>query len=320
MEKAINISVIIPAFNVAPFIERAVRSALEQTEPGLEVIVIDDASTDQTREIVQALEREDDRVILVGNPTNRGQAYARNVGISMAKGEWIALLDGDDWFASDRLATLRHLGELHKADLVADNINFISHEDAKPWRTLFPQSGELVTNLTLIDFLRHDRFGRQGTLGLLQPIARRSFLDQHGIKFNEEFRPAVDFDFLVRCFRRTTGFLVCNRPMYFYRTRCGSLSSSRSVQDLYDIKVMNDRLVAEFANGASTVEHDLLEERGRSIQRFLRYRKVSDHLKAGRLFTAVAALFSDIGIIPFLTVRLSMGAYLRVRRRILINL
>src|SRR5882724_4385932 len=113
-------SIIMPAYNAEPTISRAIGSALAQTEPRCEVLVIDDASSDATADIVARIAEQDGRVRLLRNTTNRGPACSRNHGLAVARGDWIALLDADDTFAPQRIATLITLGELHGADVIAD--------------------------------------------------------------------------------------------------------------------------------------------------------------------------------------------------------
>lgn len=97
------VSVVIPAFNAARWIERTVRSALGQTFADIEVIVVDDGSTDSTAEICNRLCAVDDRLIVL-RTGNFGVAHARNSGIAIARGEFIAPLDADDLWQPERLA------------------------------------------------------------------------------------------------------------------------------------------------------------------------------------------------------------------------
>src|SRR5689334_849057 len=95
--RAPTLSVIIPAYNVESYIETAVVSALDQTFTDLEVIVVDDGSTDGTAKVLQAIaNRRDDPRLLILTQQNRGLSSARNAGIGHARGEFIGLLDGDD--------------------------------------------------------------------------------------------------------------------------------------------------------------------------------------------------------------------------------
>ncbi|WP_197025094.1 glycosyltransferase family 2 protein [Butyrivibrio proteoclasticus] len=92
----IDVSVVIPAYNRSKTIERAIRSVYSQTVPPLEVIVVDDASTDNTVQIVEHLQQEFDSLRLYVQKENKGAQEARNVGIKNAKGNWIGFLDSDD--------------------------------------------------------------------------------------------------------------------------------------------------------------------------------------------------------------------------------
>jgi glycosyltransferase involved in cell wall biosynthesis len=95
MEKQPLASVVIPAYNAEQFLERTLRSALQQTYSNLEVIVVDDGSTDRTRGIAEAIAATDARVQIVSVP-NGGVAKARNTGLNKATGEFVAFLDADD--------------------------------------------------------------------------------------------------------------------------------------------------------------------------------------------------------------------------------
>jgi cellulose synthase/poly-beta-1,6-N-acetylglucosamine synthase-like glycosyltransferase len=99
-----NFSVVVPLYNKAPYVAAAVQSALDQTLRPLEVIVIDDGSTDGGAEVVHAI--GDPRVRLIRQP-NRGVSFARNLGIGLARGDWVAFLDADDWYHPEMLSSLQ---------------------------------------------------------------------------------------------------------------------------------------------------------------------------------------------------------------------
>src|SRR5579859_6471888 len=101
-----SVTVLIPAYNAGPFLHRAVGSALDQTHPPLEVIVVDDGSTDDTADVAQRLALADPRVRVIRLPENGGPAKARNAGLDLARGEWVAVLDADDAYMHARLEDL----------------------------------------------------------------------------------------------------------------------------------------------------------------------------------------------------------------------
>jgi glycosyltransferase involved in cell wall biosynthesis len=108
-----SISAIIPAYNAEPFLARAIESVLGQTCPPMELIVVDDGSTDGTGDVAR---RFGDRVRFF-HQENAGVSAARNLGIEKARGEWIAFLDADDWWEPERLAWQRAILE-HRPGLM----------------------------------------------------------------------------------------------------------------------------------------------------------------------------------------------------------
>ena len=96
------VSVIIPCFNGAQYLEQAVSSVIHQTYKKLECIIVDDGSTDHTSEICQHLIKKDSRLKYIYQ-RNGGPASARNRGIKASKGDWIQLLDADDWLHTNKI-------------------------------------------------------------------------------------------------------------------------------------------------------------------------------------------------------------------------
>lgn len=97
------VSVIMPAHNAASTIKESIESVLSQTLPTWELLIVDDASTDSTDDIIQAYANQDSRIIVTTNDTNQGVAATRNVGIQQAKGEYLAFLDSDDLWLKEKL-------------------------------------------------------------------------------------------------------------------------------------------------------------------------------------------------------------------------
>ena len=99
------ISIIIPTYNRAAFIKRAVKSGINQTYQNFEIIIIDDYSQDNTDEVIEKLKKKYSqfRIEYLKNKNNRGAQHTRNKGIKKAKGEWIAFLDSDDEWLPNKL-------------------------------------------------------------------------------------------------------------------------------------------------------------------------------------------------------------------------
>lgn len=112
------ISVIMPSYNSEEFIELAIQSVLEQTFTNIELIVIDDASSDNTTNIIKNMAEKDSRVCFIQNEKNMGVAYTRNKGFDLSRGEYVALLDSDDVWHPQKLEKQLILAKKFMADIV----------------------------------------------------------------------------------------------------------------------------------------------------------------------------------------------------------
>ena len=125
-EKNKPISVIMAAYNAERTISQAIESVLRQTEPGLELVIIDDCSTDRTVDIVRGF--QDDRIRLLHNNKNIGAAVTRYYGVKSATGDWIAILDSDDLWQPNKLERQIQVQKMCNADLVFTGSAFIASD------------------------------------------------------------------------------------------------------------------------------------------------------------------------------------------------
>lgn len=112
------ISVIVAVFNIEKYIERCIESIITQSYRNLEIILVDDGSTDNSGKICDAYSKTDDRIRVIHKP-NGGLSAARNTGIELATGQFIAFVDGDDWIDTTLCESMIKLAERYEADLVA---------------------------------------------------------------------------------------------------------------------------------------------------------------------------------------------------------
>ena len=192
------VSVVIPAYNQGQFVRDAVLSALEQTYQPLEVIVIDDGSTDDT---VIRLAPYAQRIRII-RQENRGLSAARNTGIRHSSGEWIALLDADDVWHRQKLEV--QLAAVRGRDDVA----LVGSSRASSLSNLSLPSPR-VYELTVRDFVLSSRTGTSGAL------IRRSCFDTVGL-FDESLRSVEDRDMWLRLAARFPCVLV-DSPCWWYR-------------------------------------------------------------------------------------------------------
>jgi len=300
---SIEVSVIIPAYNTEQYIAKAIESALAQTLTNIEVIVVDDCSTDNTVEIVERF--KDERLKLLLNSENMGAGGARNRAIEAAQGKWIAVLDSDDWYAPQRLEVLVNLAEEKNVDLIADDSYLIEDGVSTPWSTIIRESGTKVTSIQQFeaaDFILTDIEGKPGLrLGFTKPLFRRDFLINNHIRY-EKIKITQDFWFDVQCFVHGAKFFLVPEPYYFYRARVGSLVSSDKIERMQEeceviTKFLENQ--AEYLNQNPEVLAALqLKMRETSI--WLDYYLFIEPLKQGKILICLQRIFSNPAVLKHL--------------------
>jgi glycosyltransferase involved in cell wall biosynthesis len=199
------VSVIIPAYNRAECIERALKSALNQTYKHMEILIIDDASTDKTRDIVRDYQSRDSRIQLLCLSENRGAGAARNLGMQAARGEYVAFLDSDDEWLPDKLILQveRMNAETQEIGVCLCGATIIKNGDVARPVTYFPNEG-----------WEHDTFRKfvTGKIMFLTPtiLFRRSCLELSGLMV-PAMRRNQDGEFFLRLFSHY-GLAVIPKP------------------------------------------------------------------------------------------------------------
>jgi len=183
-----DLSVIIPTYNRAPLLERAIASVLKQTVLPREIIIIDDGSDDQTSNVVRRIENFSDLNLLYHKQKNRGPASARNRGIEMSSSAFLAFLDSDDHWHKRKI-------EIQFRELVKNNQCKISHTREK-WlrrgehlnqkKIHLPPGGNIFSSCLKLC-----------CVGMSTVMMNRSIFDDYGL-FDETLRCCEDYDFWLR--------------------------------------------------------------------------------------------------------------------------
>jgi glycosyltransferase involved in cell wall biosynthesis len=217
MEKSKLISVIIPTHNRGQLIERAICSVLQQTYKDLELIIVDDGSTDNTREVVEKY--TDDRIRYIACPRRGGAAAARNRGIAEARGEYIAFLDSDDEWLSNKLEEeIRVLEGLPEEYGVVYSGGWVYQKNRErkyiPYATQGARSGDLKEIIL-----------RTGLICPPGAIVKKKCFDRVGL-FDESMPAIEDWEFWIRV-SKSYYFHYLQKPLWnYYLKASGSLSSN----------------------------------------------------------------------------------------------
>ncbi len=246
-----DFSVIIPAYNVSGIIGRAIRSAAAQTLPPLDILVIDDCSTDNTVEVVKALARDLPSIRLLSTPVNGGPSAARNVGLREAKADWIALLDADDAWKPGRLKRLSEVASATSADLVADNLVMWDPVAQTQFKPAYFELSEPQKQITLLDVFRaDDNFDfSKASFTLMKPILRRKFLADFNLEYNEDMRIGEDFLFLAESLFNGAKVILIEESYYIYSVPSGPSGRSphsRTGKDFSKLPNQSDQLSQKY--------------------------------------------------------------------------
>lgn len=182
-----------------------------QTYPHLEILLINDGSTDDSAALCDAICKKDSRVQVIHKPKNEGLSAARNTGLDMASGEWIGFVDSDDWIAPDMYETLLHTLIALDTDVVYGGIVPTGEDSVS--------ESDIASNAHILSEKEYFRdFFRMGTQSCIfyvwNALYRRSLLE--GIRFREEIRNAEDVDFTFRVALSARRIARDERARYFY--------------------------------------------------------------------------------------------------------
>lgn len=122
-----KVSIIIPCYNGAVFLPKTIQSVIQQTYKDIEIIIINDCSTDNSLSIMKSFAKVDNRIVIIDKKINEGVDYARFSGINIANGDYLAFLDADDWLRKDAVQTWIDIALNQNVDIVyANNIRVFS--------------------------------------------------------------------------------------------------------------------------------------------------------------------------------------------------
>lgn len=203
------VSVVLPTRNRVELLRRAVESVRAQSEQSLELIVVDDASSDETHAYLEKLAAADDRVRLVHNTIPRGGGGARNEGVKISRGEWIAFIDDDDEWLPTKLE--RQLGTLKAtAGAVACSCSYVVRSVSGASRVIAARA-----NSTVQDLLMHNWLGGASVCVCLSGAIREIG------GFDSKLRAAQDLDLWVRL-RQKGPVAVCPEALVVHRVHKGA--------------------------------------------------------------------------------------------------
>lgn len=221
MTVPVNISVLVPVYNVEPYLVQCLESICSQTLRELEVVCVDDASTDGSLSILREFAERDPRVKVVQAPENGGLSRSRNLAMNHAVGEYLFLVDSDDWLETDLLEEMYSRAKALDADKLVCGFRYYYEADPDredrflPEDMASPEKGWIPCSPETIGKIHHGAGGM---------MIRRSIVEKHGIRFPEGVA-CEDLYFHYAVFPWCRRVCVVSRAAYVYRKRAGSITS-----------------------------------------------------------------------------------------------
>ncbi|MFQ6550851.1 glycosyltransferase family 2 protein [Aestuariibius insulae] len=247
-----DVAVIIPAWNAETTVSRAIDSALSQVGVSVEVIVVDDASTDGTVRVLSDLAALDRRVTFLQQSRNMGPAAARNRALDAATAPYVTPLDSDDFMEEGRLATLLDLAKQGSWDIVADDLyKMVAGSDEMSRTRLWSRKEIGVQAVDLPFFVKgnlSELHGDRGELGFLKPLIYKAFLDQIGLRYDEGMRLGEDYLLYATALVQGAQFCLTDPAGYVAVVRDDSLSGSHRAKDLGALVQADSQLLSEVSD------------------------------------------------------------------------
>jgi glycosyltransferase involved in cell wall biosynthesis len=207
------VSVIVPIYNVERFIERCVQSISGQDYENVEIILVNDGSSDCSGEIIDSLQMTDKRIRVIHHK-NAGVSVARNVGLKYAQGEYVVFVDGDDYIEKNYVSYFVKLIETTDTDVALSYQ--VLHDDEEP--ACQPEDFSTVSSTQAMVQLYLNKTG----VAVWNKIYRRAFLEDHKIRFNEDYWFAEGMTFNIACFAATEQVGTANFRVYHQVTNRNS--------------------------------------------------------------------------------------------------
>ena len=216
------ISIIVPIYNVEKYIDRCVNSLIKQDYSQIEIILIDDCSTDNSAEIAKTIALQNSqKCFFVQREKNGGLSAARNTGIKHAKGEWLSFVDSDDWVTEDYVSTLYNKAAETNSDVVMGNAEYVydngERKSADAFGILSPNAGKKE----IIALCRSYACGR---------LFKKELFTN--IQFPEDIKRSEDIGTIIPILTKADKIAILDKPIYNYYQRETSISNNNKNIDL----------------------------------------------------------------------------------------
>ena len=239
------ISIIIPVFNIEKYLDRCIKTVINQTYSNIEIIIVDDGSTDKTLTLALSLQEKDQRIKVISQ-NNMGVSAARNIGLNHSTGNYIGFIDGDDMVASDMFELL--LRNIKKYNAEISHCGYKMIKDSE--KIEFYNTNNLIVHnkkAALHELLKGS---------LVEPSVCTKLYKRHvlrDVRFNEEIKINEDLLFNVLAFKKTNTSVFHDVTKYQYLYRQNSSSKKEfQIEDLIHLNKASEKIITALKNEGLT--------------------------------------------------------------------
>jgi len=230
-----QVSVIVPVYNVSDFLFECLDSIRSQTLKNIEIICIEDASTDNSAKVLELISNEDSRIVVVKHKENRGLAAARNTGMSLAKGDFIYFLDSDDFFARDDSLEYLYIGavEDRSDETIGGLMRWYAESGVRDpgWHQGYMESEVRGKSLEQLPQLWCNVIA-------CNKLYRRKFIEFNQLRFDESLRKHEDDLFSCMSHVLAGRISIRKKPTYIYRQgRSDSIMATAKKDDIFYLSI-----------------------------------------------------------------------------------
>lgn len=237
------VTVVVPVYNVEKYLRQCVASISGQTHRNLEIILIDDGSSDRSGAIADELAQSDSRLV-VHHMSNSGVSAARNRGLTLAKGEWVTFVDADDWIAPSFVHDMTQIALLHDADFVVSTSVLSGSSVAKSGASWRVEPGAATAALLYPGI----------AIGCWNKLYRLQFVIEHSIRFSPRFRMGEGLNFITDVSQRAVSAFTDGRLYYYRRDNEDSATTRLSAPEVENALSAIDNIERNLIDDSPDIE------------------------------------------------------------------
>lgn len=299
------ISIIVPVYNTEVYLLECIESILQQNLRNIEIIAINDGSTDSSPQLLNFIASTDSRIIVINKP-NGGISSARNLALKYATGDFVLFIDSDDLLVPDSLEQILMIATANDADIVCFGYQKLYKNTPK--KSFLSSDSTYTKQISKQEFFQlcfDTNYKTNCSNGAYTwaRLYKRSIVDS--LTFDEQWTFYEDMDFfsrLVLSLKEKSKIFLCDVPMYYYRQRKSSLIHSHRSKRLFALYACLRKILKRYEKG--TIQYDIIsKDRLSTLIKIMQISLTSNRFGGFRLFKKILLSRNDLSLktkLPYL--------------------